>query len=132
MNHPLETFKFCPHCGGRSLDFSNPRAIFCPQCGLKYYANVASAVACFITDERGYLLSVVRGREPMKNTLDLPGGFVDVEESVEEAVIREVYEETHLRIQHPRYLFSIPNIYPYSGIVVNTSDLFFCGKSQKL
>jgi 8-oxo-dGTP pyrophosphatase MutT (NUDIX family) len=46
-------------------------------------------------------------------------------ETAEEAIIREIEEETRLIIRNPRYLFSLPNVYPYSGFEVHTMDLFF-------
>jgi ADP-ribose pyrophosphatase YjhB (NUDIX family) len=71
------------------------------------------------------LLIAVRGKEPAKGTLDLPGGFVDMYESAEEGIIREIQEETGLTVENPRYLFSIPNRYLYSGMVIHTLDMFF-------
>ena len=68
---------------------------------------------------------VRRGKEPAKGTLDLPGGFVDMFESGEEAARREVREETGLHIQNCRYLFSLPNLYMYSGLEVHTLDMFY-------
>ena len=64
-------------------------------------------------------------KEPAKGTLDLPGGFVDMFESGEEAARREVREETGLHIQNCRYLFSLPNLYMYSGFEVHTLDMFY-------
>jgi len=66
-----------------------------------------------------------RGKEPAKGSYDLPGGFIDLFETAEEAVCREVLEETSLIATNPLYLFSIPNIYLYSGFEVHTVDLFF-------
>ena len=123
--HPLSSFLFCPRCGEAGLEHVHERAIHCTHCDLTYFHNVASSVACFVLDKEGQILTVRRGREPAKGTLDLPGGFVDPEESVEEAVRRELLEETGLKVQSMRYAFSIPNIYPYSGINVYTADTFW-------
>ena len=46
-------------------------------------------------------------------------------ETAEEGIIREVLEETGLVITSPRYLFSIPNRYLYSGMVIHTVDMFY-------
>ena len=55
----------------------------------------------------------------------MPGGFVDVGEGVEEALIREVFEETNLKVVHLRYLASYPNSYEYRGLAYPVSDVFF-------
>jgi len=44
----------------------------------------------------GKLVLVRRGNEPFKGRLALPGGFVEKEETVEQAVVRETKEETGL------------------------------------
>ena len=68
-----------------------------------------------------------RAKEPAKDTLDLPGGFVDNEENAEQGMVREIFEETGLQINADsvEYLFSIPNVYHYSGMDIHTLDLFF-------
>lgn len=43
----------------------------------------------------------------------------------EEGVAREVKEETGMTVTQAEYLFSLPNIYIYSGFPVHTLDLFF-------
>jgi 8-oxo-dGTP diphosphatase len=52
------------------------------------------------------ILLVERGREPLKGYWSLPGGLVETGERLEEAVRREVLEETGLRIE-PRLMFEI-------------------------
>lgn len=125
--NPLSDFRYCPRCGSEGFADYEERAKHCPHCGLIYYHNVASAVACLVRDRAGRYLFVVRDREPARGTLDLPGGFVDPYERVEEAVMREIREETGLEVSlsQIRYLTSRSNIYPYSGIDVYTSDLMF-------
>ena len=55
------------------------------------------------------------------------GGFLEFEESAEEGVVRETKEETGLTLDKNKltYLFSLPNIYPFSEIEIHTIDLFF-------
>lgn len=78
-----------------------------------------------IVNEKDEVMVVERAKNPAKGTLDLPGGFCDLYETAEEGVRREVQEETGLQVEVERYLFSIPNIYPYSGLDIHTMDLFF-------
>lgn len=130
MNHPFYQFLYCPVCGAKAFTERNEKAKQCTACGFVYYFNPSAAVACFIRNAKGELLLVRRAKDPAKDTLDLPGGFVDMHESAEEAARREVLEETGLELTSCRYLFSIPNIYPYAGFDVHTVDLFFECKTE--
>jgi len=123
--HPLDKFSFCPVCGSSHFEVNNFKSKHCADCGFTYYANPCSATAAFIRNSRGDLLVAVRGKDPAKGTLDLPGGFVDMDETAEEGIIREVLEETGLIVSTPRYLFSIPNRYLYSGMIIHTLDMFY-------
>ena len=64
-------------------------------------------------------------QRPRQGTLDLPGGFVDMGETVEEGMHREIKEETGLNVDYIEYLFSSPNVYLYSGMGVHTLDMDF-------
>jgi len=123
--HPLHSFRYCPVCGSEHFVENNFKSKKCERCGFVYYFNSSAATAIFITNRVGELLVVRRANEPAKGTFDLPGGFVDMYETAEEAIIREVEEETGLRISTSEYLFSLPNIYRYSGFDVHTIDLFY-------
>lgn len=125
QTNPLHSFCFCPKCGAEAFEDFAGRAKRCSRCSLTYFHNVASAVACLIRNSEGEYLFVRRAKAPAKGTLDLPGGFVDPLETVEQAVCREIKEETGLEVRQMRYLTSRPNVYPYSGIDIFTSDLFF-------
>lgn len=123
--HPLEKFLYCPVCGSKHFAEHNFKSKKCENCGFTYYMNPSAATAAFIVNERGELLVERRGKEPAKGTLDLPGGFIDNEETAEEGVAREINEETGLEVTSARYMFSLPNIYHYSGIDIHTLDIFF-------
>lgn len=97
----------------------------CADCGFVMYVNPAAAVAVFVVNKKGELLVCVRGNEPAKGTYDLPGGFVDEGETALEAAARELKEELGLTVMTPRYLYSIPNEYTFSGWTLPTLDLFF-------
>ena len=66
-----------------------------------------------------------RAREPGKGKWGLPGGFVDRNETIEQALSREVLEETNLCVSEATYLTSFPNLYNYGGVVSPVIDLFY-------
>jgi len=68
---------------------------------------------------------VTRAIEPHYGKLDLPGGFIDHHETVEEAVKRELFEELGMNIKSLKYLSSAPNEYIFSDFSVFTIDLAF-------
>ena len=123
--HPLKLFRYCPVCGSPDFVEHNFKSKQCLHCGFTYYANPCSATAAFIVNDLGEMLVVRRAKEPAKGTLDLPGGFVDMYETVEEGMRREIKEETGLEVTDIRYLFSSPNVYQYIGMGVHTLDMDF-------
>ncbi|SHI30851.1 NUDIX hydrolase [Bacteroides stercorirosoris] len=125
MEHPLSQFKYCPKCGSVHFDINNEKSKRCADCGFVYYFNPSAATVALIMNERNELLVCRRAKDPAKGTLDLPGGFIDMAETGEEGVTREVKEETGMEVTKAKYLFSLPNIYVYSGFTVHTLDLFF-------
>lgn len=126
--HPLEKFRFCPVCGSSHFEYNDPRSKRCRDCGFTYYTNAAAAVAAIITNEKSEILLVRRALDPAKGTLDLPGGFVELRETAEEALRREIHEELAVELTNLRYRMSMPNEYTYSGLTVYTEDLFFTAR----
>jgi 8-oxo-dGTP diphosphatase len=80
---------------------------------LKVYKNPIPTVDAIIQNSSSILL-IKRGKDPYKNLFALPGGFVNQGETIEEAIVREVYEETSLEV-HPIEIlgvYSDPTIDP--------------------
>ena len=127
MNHPLEPFHYCPKCGSPDFEINNALSRHCVKCGFTYYQNPRASTAAFILNNKGELLVARRAKDPAMGTLDLPGGFVDNNENAEQGMVREILEETGLTIDSAdvTYLFSIPNVYHYSGMDIHTLDFFF-------
>jgi len=123
--HPLDLFKYCPKCGSIHFVINNEKSKRCETCGFVYYFNPSAATYALILNDDQELLVCSRKKDPAKGTWDLPGGFLDMDEDGEEGIKREVKEETGLEITEAKYLFSVPNIYMYSGFNVHTLDLAF-------
>ncbi|MDR1176048.1 MAG: NUDIX domain-containing protein [Treponema sp.] len=120
-------FRYCPSCASQNIRFEREKVFRCPDCGFTYYHNIAAATGCVI-QAGGEVLFLVRGKEPAKGRLDLPGGFVDRGEGALEGLRRELREEIGWEPPGDAKLelfASFPNVYPYKGIVYQTCDLFF-------
>lgn len=94
------TFNYCPFCAeklGTRVEEDKTRQ-FCGRCNWTYYPRVAASVTAIIEDS-GAVLLVKRLREPFKGTWMFPSGFVDFGEHPDDALEREVSEETGLRIR---------------------------------
>jgi len=107
---------FCRRCGSK-LTKTGEGAFICDN-SHRLYSNAAPATGIFFVTDDGQVLLAVRGIEPYKGMLDAIGGFVDINESLEEAIAREVQEEIGLgpdQYETPQFLCSSPSPYPYDG-----------------
>lgn len=124
-HEPLPSpFRFCPSCGTPGGVFLRSHEYRCPACGFRYFHNVAAAAGIVAVRDGKYLF-VMRGMEPAKGKLGLPGGFIDPGESVEVALRREVREEIGAEIGEPHFLASFPNRYGFGATQYHTCDLYF-------
>lgn len=125
--HVLENFHFCPVCGSGHFEINDSKSKRCADCGFTYYLNSAAAVVGIVLNNKKEVLVSRRALAPAQGTLDFPGGFVDPGESVEQAIFREMKEETGMEVTMEKWLFSIPNKYRYGGMDIFTTDNFiFC------
>ena len=85
--------RFCHSCGSEYEDLKWPR--LCQACGAETYRNPIPAASCLVPVGNG-LLAVYRAIPPFG--LALPGGFVEHDESWQEAAVRELNEELQVRV----------------------------------
>jgi ADP-ribose pyrophosphatase len=125
MGTPIErAFHHCPQCGSTHPE-PGKIPFRCPQCQFAMFFGPVAAVGALVIDQAGRLLLVRRSRDPGKGKWGLPGGFVDRNETIEDALIREVFEETKLRLTEVDLFMTYPNRYEYNGLVSAVIDLFY-------
>lgn len=97
----------------------------CGACGFLYFFNAAAAVGAFVVRTDGRSLWLRRARPPRAGSLGLAGGFVDLGETVEAALRRELREEVGLAPDRFDFIGSEPNEYEYADVSYPVCDLFF-------
>lgn len=128
--HPSRFFQFCPRCGRAQPVGVEERSFRCRECDFLYYFNPAIAVAAFIVDARDKVLFIRRAKDPAQGKLAIPGGFIDANETAEEACRREVREEVGLDLMTLEFLCSQPNQYHYHGVTYPVLDVFFVARTK--
>ncbi len=127
-NNPNQhLFVHCPRCGRATLTPATEKSFSCYNCQFVFYLNCAAACIAVIMEENK-LLVTRRKQDPFKGTLDLPGGFAEPGERIEQSLIREIKEELDLDIIDFRYLGSFTNTYPYESVVYPVTDMAFVCK----
>lgn len=98
--------RFCGRCGARVKPDVKERMLYCEACGSQIYPRISPAVIAAVTDGDRILLSKYAGREYKQYALI--AGFVEIGETAEQTVRREVMEETGLRVKNIRYYKTQP------------------------
>jgi ADP-ribose pyrophosphatase YjhB (NUDIX family) len=129
---PSELFEYCPRCGQRRTPGTPRQPFHCDGCQLHFYFNAALAVAAILLGPDGRILFIRRAKEPAKGKLAVPGGFVDLGETAEAALRREIKEEVNLEVGPLRFLCSAPNEYHYRGVTYPVLDLAFVTRAAAL
>lgn len=126
-----EAYRYCPRCG-HPADRTGVVPFVCGACGFHHFFTPVTAVGALITDSERRLLFIERAKDPGKGLLGLPGGFVDIGETAEQAVVREVQEEVGLQATRHEFLATFPNLYHYRGVVIHVLDLYFVCQVESL
>lgn len=104
--------RFCGCCRAKLVFSKDDLAAKCECCGALYYPQIAPAVIVAIM--RGNEILLAHNKRFSDMTYSLIAGFVEAGETVEDAVHREIFEETNLRVKNLRYLCSQPWPFPNS------------------
>lgn len=121
--------KYCGCCGSPTK-WMTEISKQCPECGKEWWPSVATAIivriekkaaaGCSPNEEPAILL--VRARNFRTNHFGLVAGFVETGESLEEAVRREVHEETGVEITNLQYFGSQSWPYPFGMMIGFTAE----------
>ena len=103
--------KFCSHCGHVTEIHSKEYAMICPACSYHQYPRVQPCIITIITKGDNEVL-LAKSVHNKSNMYGLIAGFVEVGETLEEAVQREAFEEVGLKLKNIRYMSSQPWPFP--------------------
>ena len=112
--HWRKGHRFCGACGAPTQFAENDLAILCPSCGMLYYPQLAPAVITMITRHHGKEILLAHNKRFSTPSFSLIAGFVEAGENLEQAVAREIMEETGVTVQNIQYLASQPWPFPNS------------------
>jgi ADP-ribose pyrophosphatase YjhB (NUDIX family) len=115
------TVRFCSRCGNRltfgPIENEERNRLACPSCGFVSYVNPRLVVTTLPITERGEVMLIRRGIAPGLNLWAQPGGFLEIDETVREAAVRETLEETGLRVE-PMGIVGLYSRVPAAVVVV--------------
>jgi ADP-ribose pyrophosphatase YjhB (NUDIX family) len=97
------SLNYCTRCGAGlsfgAVDGEDRHRLACSACGHIAYVNPRLVVTTIPVNDAGEVVLLRRGIEPGRGWWAQPGGFLEVDETVSEAAIRETLEETGLIVQ---------------------------------
>ena len=111
--------RFCGCCSHPTVHDEKERMMRCPECGNMIFPKIAPAAIIGLTHGDKLMLSTYANRNYKR--YGLLAGFIEIGETAEEAVAREVMEEVGLKVKNIRYYKSQP-----WGIAGNLSIGYFC------
>lgn len=112
--------RFCGSCGSPAAPGDEDLSMVCTGCGETYYPQIAPAIIVAIRN--GDKLLMVRNQKRPQGFYGLVAGFVEAGESLEEAVHREVFEETNLRVKNLKYVRSQSWPFPNSHMIAFSAE----------
>ena len=106
LNRWYSARQYCGRCGQRMKPSDIERAMVCPDCGLTEYPKICPAV--IVAVKNGDKLLLTRYCDRPSRGYALIAGFVEIGETLEDTVRREVMEEVGLKVKNIRYYKNQP------------------------
>ncbi|OLQ87359.1 NADH pyrophosphatase [Vibrio ponticus] len=118
--HMSQSMRFCPQCGGRNHLNHNQLAMQCGECRTLHYPRIFPCIIVAVRkDDQILLAQHPRHRNGMYTVI---AGFLEVGETLEQCVAREVLEETGIVVTNIRYFGSQPWAFPSSMMMGFLAD----------
>ncbi|WNY23985.1 NADH pyrophosphatase [Methanimicrococcus hongohii] len=119
-----KTHQFCSCCGKKMKHEEDERALYCPRCDFVEYPKIAPVVIVGVRDDEELLLvKNVGAAESGYKNYALVAGFVEIGETLEETVRREMMEEVGIRVKNITYYKSQPWAFSESLLAGFFADL---------
>jgi NAD+ diphosphatase len=112
--------RFCGVCGAPTEDKKSERAKACPSCKTLFYPRIAPAVIVAILDGKKILLA--HNKNFTAPIYSLIAGFIEIGETAEQCIEREIMEEVGLKVKNIRYFGSQPWPFPDSLMLGFTAE----------
>lgn len=109
--------RFCGNCGSETLSEELGQARYCQNkdCAIPHYPRTDPAIIVVVTSGEKCLMA--RKSEWPESMYSVVAGYVDHGESLEDTVVREVMEETAIKVKSVHYHSSQPWPFPYTLMV---------------
>ena len=118
--------KYCGSCGNMTIRQTKNKFVFCEQCQHEIYPHIAPCIMVRI--HRGDEILMARGVGFAKGRWGLIAGFLEIGETLEDCVVREVREEVGLEISDIEYVASQPWSFPSTTIMVGFTARYKSGE----
>ncbi|MFP9228995.1 NAD(+) diphosphatase [Pectobacterium cacticida] len=112
--------RFCGYCGHQMVRSNTELACLCRHCKERYYPQIAPCVIVAI--RRGEEILLAQHHRHRGNMYTVLAGFVEVGETLEQTLAREVMEESQIQIKNLRYVSSQPWPFPHSLMMAFMAD----------
>jgi ADP-ribose pyrophosphatase YjhB (NUDIX family) len=120
-------WQFCPRCAS-DLEPGGDGALVCSACGSRYYAHSHPTANAIVVGPNGRVLLGRRAHEPEQGKWDVLGGFVHEGEQPEDALRRELREETGLDVEPVDYLGAFMDRYGSGPGAASTLNLLWTAR----